>query len=290
MTHYHGESSTSGSMAACKAVLILFCTLNGWHQALASQNSVKLQKDIPVSDFVSFYSSRDTSEAKVSLESTPSNAPIVLKLPRAMIQASSGHLRDQYESIPDEISVEAVLVGITFPQGIPTSIAIHAYSREMGVSKSRAARTDGFFDRTTSTWIYVPEHDLPGELEVKQKLGISSHHETTESSDTYNLGRGGIYVVPKSGRPKEFNWAECTDPVRSLKPCTYWFRVNEQLAAKTHFTDLRSKGGIEFANQRIRDLRLALCKYTTCSMVDSTGRLRDGRQSSDTPAPNRRAP
>ncbi len=273
MTFYHGRTVPSSRNDTFMLMLAFFLVACSWQKALAGQDVPSRPLEFPSLGQASHYYSTDMAVVSVRLRRADSGAAAEMKLPRAMIMAASGYSRRNHSSLPDHINVETLVLGITFPNGIPTSVAIRAYSKKEGIDESRAARTAGFFSRTTSTYIYVLEDGLPTATDVKKKLGISAHQESAQFPGAYHVVRSGDYILPRSDEASEFHWAECRHPVSPLNPCAYWFRVNEHLVAKSLFADLRADKGMEFANQRVRELRLTLCKFTTCGTVDGKGRL-----------------
>jgi hypothetical protein len=201
-----------------------------------------------------------------------------IHLPRAMVYFASGYTQPDYPRLPDRIETSHIAVRLIFPDGAPLSVALAEAAQRSGMSERTLVGTEDFRFRTYSADLFHSEFGV-----VDEEMAAKPWFPAVRSSylDAGQFDGMEVFTVNAAGTPlffigdenDEFYYARCSKAITPILWCDYEVRVNEHVSADVSFADLRTNGGRAFANERVRALRRALCRYMECEIVAAEGRL-----------------
>ena len=226
--------------------------------------------DIPAG----YYFTTDMEPVEVELgrqlPTAPDFEPLVrLSIPRAYIFFTSEYPQREFGRLPQRIAERELHIMLTYPEGLPYSVAMENYEKATGICCRQAA--DNIRDLRyiaqiaptnvdARTWpILSPRPNwVYGEL-VGEYQGLRFYKNKSGCS-TYFGEQGDI-----------LRKVQCTEPPESLNSiyfCSYYTVLSKNAYAKIRFVDFRAHGGVAFARDRIALFRKTVCQFMTCDRAD----------------------
>ena len=204
----------------------------------------------------------------------PGMQPLVrIKIPRGFIFYADVYPQKQPRKIPREIDVRRIGVMLVYPDGRPYSIAYRDFDRgslPAGSNLEKELRTvrfsaivSGMYKGDKNRQLYEYRRspfDENGKLKnyheyIGRKYGL----------DAYKWGgKRGRIIKYYSVKEDSFSRIECNISNKPRSYCTYYMEIAGQFLIDAHFIDFRFHGGREFANERVRAFKRALCPYLGC--------------------------
>ena len=201
-----------------------------------------------------------------------------IHLPRAMVYYASGYTQPQYRRLPDRIETPLTMISLTYPDGAPLSIALAEASRQTGKSESVLVGTEDFRLRTYSANLFHSEFGVVDEEDLSKPWSPPKRERYVPAGEFDGLAVFSVKSNPAAlfyigSQHDEFYFARCFRVVTPTYWCSYNVRISENVRADVSFADLRANGGRDFANERVRALRRALCRNMECEIVAAEGSL-----------------
>ncbi len=221
-----------------------------------------------------FYYTTDMDLVKVALVpnigTKPKPEPLAeFEIPRAYIYLSSHYSEKHYPELPSEIETKAIYIALTYPDGLPYSIALD----QQGRKKSAARREGRAVAKTSAEQLRrllmtaeisasVPNaYQLPTFRPYKYEKYIGNYGTLKRYS---TLSFSEVYF----GRPEDLiRRIRCPREPENANPmffCDYYIVLSSRVVAKIAFVDFRANGGLSFAEERIRAFKAAVCHYVNC--------------------------
>jgi len=191
------------------------------------------------------------------------------ELPRAYIYLTSHHSEKQYRRLPSEIEADTIYIVLTYPKGLPYSIALDqltkrsAAMRAEGEANSRSpaeqlrhlrmkAAISAVNPDQYQSMVFFPR---PYERYLGD-YGTLKHHESLGSNEVY-FGKPGDLI-------RKISCPLTAERAKPLFFCDYYTLLSSYVVAKVTFVDFRANGGLAFAEDRIRAFKAAICRYMKC--------------------------
>lgn len=190
------------------------------------------------------------------------------RIPRAYIFFVPGKSRESGNKLPKKLSVNAVQIILTYPNGQPYSHTVRDYARTNGVSEATAAKK--IRSRTMISRISVSKNNAY-ELSYLEPPRNEFAKKYEKPLGTYSgLARfktGGSAEIYYASSDALVRKIQCwNSPEKALRNtyCKYYVVLNKRLVAWIDFVDFRVNGGIAFAEERIRVFKETICQYVRC--------------------------
>ena len=184
------------------------------------------------------------------------------RIPRAYVIFASPYRQPDYPVLPDEIWVTQLDIVLVDPEGEPYSL-IWTRLRDEGLSYSdatghlRPLRSHVRLNASTMEYAttLTPHEAAAGQVESSID-GVSEFRHSDSGPVFFRFPENGSIRI-----------IECAMNVERSHPsffCSYQIRLSADVIASAHFIDFRLHGGRDFANERIANIREALCGFVTC--------------------------
>ncbi len=221
-----------------------------------------------------FYYMTDMDLVKVALVpnigTKPRPEPLVeFEIPRAYIYLSSHHSEKRYPELPSEIETRAIYIALTYPDGLPYSIAID----QQGRKDSAARRAGRAVMQTTADQLrplrMTAQIALSGPNAYQSAIFRPRDYEKyigdygTLKRYTFT-GVTDIYFATPENLIRKIRCPRQPENPSPLVFCDYHTVLSSHVRAKVTFVDFRENGGLAFAEERIRAFKAAVCQYVNC--------------------------
>jgi hypothetical protein len=209
--------------------------------------------------------------------------PIVkATIPRAYINVfgdySSRALSPEFrhDNIPDKAFGESLVMMMTYPDGLPYSIAWSSWDdRKPDMSQpgmgAQANMLQSKKDILRATRIKAQvRYSAPFDARDRVLVTIGSGHTLTstvhDGFQVYSHKSLPEQAYVDDG-PDEIRLIRCLSPIEKSVPsffCTYYVPLNDKLLVELDFLDFRLNGGRKFARDRVRLFKKIMCPKLQC--------------------------
>lgn len=225
-----------------------------------------------------FYFTKKMDPIRVTLRHTAGGEMIseplaTFEIPRAYIFLSSLHSEKDFPDLPPEIVTDSIFIAMTYPDGIPYSLALDDrregaradLEREKASYKGHAHRFRFVLMESQISGSVPNAYDSPTFRPYKYEHYIDDYRDAHGTLKHYStIGVSGVYL----GEPGDLiRRVRCPRDIEHTNPvffCQYHTVLSSHVVAKVTFVDFRVNGGLEFAEERIRAFKAAVCRYIDC--------------------------
>lgn len=261
-----------------RSVWLSAATVSIYFSCLGAQNA--FADRIPGTSRVGpqYYFTIEMDPIEVSLWSRlpkkPGMVPIArFSLPRAYIFFVEDQSSYNPDVLPRSLDANGIDVMVTYPDGLPYSLAIRDYKKKFHVSTWEAGRN--FRMRLMTARIlnvvgnaYKVSYLFPEPESRKYKretyIGMYSGYKRYRVGTSFE-----VFYGPETALIRKIYCNNLLENANPLFYCTYYVVFHAHLITNIDFVDFRVNGGVPFAEDRVRVFMKALCPYVACDSFPS---------------------
>lgn len=242
--------------------------ISSFFSVVAQATNIPGMGDIPNG----FYFTTDMDPVRITMPSDKNflGGQIVrFALPRAYIYLTNRHSEKQYRRLPSEIEADTIYIVLTYPEGLPYSIALDQLTE----------RSTDLGEKTKSGLMSPAEQLRP----VRMKASISVVNRSKYDSMVFSprpyeryvgdysklkrhesLGSNEVYFGKPGDLIRKIRCPLVPEKANPVFFCDYYTVLSTHLIAQVTFVDFRANGGLGFAEERVRAFKATICSYLQC--------------------------